>query len=659
MASHSFERERSLLDRKEVYRQILDAIADMVLVKGAGSRIVWANKAFRDYYGMSNEQLHDIVDAPFNEQDNTAQYVRDDLLVYTTGEVLDIQDETVTRFDGVPQTFHTVKSPLRDADGAVAMTVGVSRNITDQKRVRQELDRYREHLERLVSERTREIRSLSDRLQIVVSSLSEGIIALDAAGKVELINPAVEALTGVKNATAIGMSFGDFIRLELEPRANESQATSPSNVLRMLLDGHRDITGWLTGPQQRRTLVSLTASPLIGSDGAFAGSVLAIRDITLEKEVEEYRLRQQKLESVGVLAGGIAHDFNNILTGILGSISVARMRLQAGEDLGRSLENAESACLRARGLTTQLLTFAKGGAPVKKPLALEAVVREATELVLHGSALSVSIDALPDLPWVDADEGQLGQVLGNLALNAKDAMPFGGELRIRIREVSVSLGDGLPVVPGRFVRVDVEDSGQGIPQEHLSRVFDPYFTTKSNGTGLGLASVHSIVSRHGGCIQVKSTLGKGSCFSLHLPARSPGPIAAVSQVAPSAQNSSRRLLLLDDEVMICQVMKAILERMGHDVVATSSSAQAFAAFTSARESGEPFDAAFVDLTLPGDLGGGEVVSRLRELDPTIKLVVMSGYYVDPIIAQSRERGLFATLQKPFNVDALKEIVDRI
>jgi PAS domain S-box-containing protein len=657
MGSPSLDRERTLLDQKEVYRQILDAIADMVLVKGEGSHIVWANQAFRDYYGMTNEQLRDIIDAPFNPEDHTAQYLRDDLHVFTTGEVLDIPDEPVTRHDGLVQSFHTVKSPIRDQDGTVRMTVGVSRNITEQKKVREELGRYREHLERVVAERTQEIRSLSDRLQIVVASLAEGIVALDAEGKVQLVNPAVEVLTGVAADKAVGMTLGALLRLEIE--AADGPKVTSANLLPHLLGGHGAVVGWLKVPGGRSYLLSLNASPLIGRSGELLGSVLVLRDITLEKEVEAQRLRQQKLESVGVLAGGIAHDFNNILTGILGSLSVARFRLRSGEDVTRVLENAESACLRARALTSQLLTFAKGGAPVKKPLALPAIAREAAELSLEGCPISLSIDAPADLPVVEADEGQLFQVFGNLTVNARQAMPQGGTLRIRMRSLAVNPGDGYALPAGEYLRVDLEDTGEGIAPEHLAKIFDPYFTTKASGSGLGLASVHSIIARHGGTVTVSSTLGKGSCFSLLLPVSGEKPVAVAPAPGRKPPAPGRAILLLDDEPLIRQVMTSMLEKMGHVVVTTQTSDEAFQAFAAAEARGAPFHAAFIDLTLPGDLGGAEVVARLRDRHGATKFIVMSGYSVDPILAKAEDLGLFATLQKPFSLDSLRAIVERL
>lgn len=643
------------LEQGGVYRQILDAIADMVLVKGPGSRILWANRAFCDYYGMSTAELAEIIDAPFSPRDNTARFVRDDAHVFETAEVLDIPEEPVTRHDGAIQVFHTVKSPLLDASGEVSMTVGVSRNITERKRVKEDLARYREHLEGLVDARTRELRSLSDRLQIIVASLVEGIVAVDAAGSVQLMNPSAEALLAATKEAALGQPLQNSLRLYNEPAEVAAGATEFIAVERVL-SAQRPLTGILQYEDGRRTVVSVTSSPLLSADESPLGSVVVLRDVGLEREVEHQRLRQQKLESLGVLAGGIAHDFNNILMGILGSLSIARTRLDSTEEVGGMLEQAEQACLRARTLTTQLLTFAKGGAPVKRVLSLRGVARDSAELALRGSAARLAFHCQDALPPVEGDEGQLSQVISNLVLNAQQSMKEGGTVQLRLE--GVELGNGLGALPpGAYVRVDVEDTGSGIEPQNLTRIFDPYFTTKPSGNGLGLASVHSIVQRHGGHVAVDSELGKGTRFSVYLPAVDSASVEPSRPVGSEAPRP-HRVLVLDNDDMVRNVITPMLERLGHSVQAASTSAEALSAFESARANGSPFEVVLVDLTLPGDLGGSAVVQRLRARDPAAKFIVMSGYSVDPMRAESERLGLVGTLQKPFTIDALSHMLAR-
>jgi PAS domain S-box-containing protein len=647
--------ERWFLDQTEVYRQILDAIADMVLVKGAQSRILWANKAFRDYYGMSNQELLNIVDAAFSPVDFTAQYVRDDAQVFETGAVLDIPDEPVARHDGLVQTFHTVKSPLRDAEGKVRMTVGVSRNTTEQKRIKEDLARYREHLEHLVQERTAELTSATEHLRTILAALAEGIVALDAAGRIQLMNPAAEGLIGWSDAEARGRDLDTVLSFQPEAAAVPLEGAD----LRDLALFRRRTAGYLRNREGALQLVSIHLAPLLGELDAFHGSVLVLRDIGLEREVAEQRLRHQKLESLGLLAGGIAHDFNNILAGILGNVSVARSRLATGGAVDDLLEHAERACVRAQGLTTQLLTFARGGAPVKRVLGLATTVREAAELALSGSAVKLDFAFESGINPVEADESQITQAVNNLVLNAKQAMPRGGKISIRLENAVVRDDDSLPLVPGNYVRITVADSGSGITAENLTKVFDPYFTTRPGGTGLGLASVHSIVQRHGGHVSVSSSPGAGSLFSVLLPAAKAAEVRPEARSAAPSREVPRKLLILDDDGSVRKAMAAMLSIDGHSVVATAGSVEAFEAFEAARSEGSPFDAVFVDLTMPGDLGGMEVIRELRQRDPEVRLFVMSGYSEDPVMANARELGLIGALQKPFGVAVLREVLGRL
>ena len=652
MPDDSHSRERAFLDEKEVYRQILDAIADMVLVKGAGSRILWANKAFRDYYGMTNESLYERVDAIFNQSDYTEQYVRDDHFVFTSGQVLNIPDEPVTRSDGLIQTFHTVKSPLRDDEGRVLMTVGVSRNITESKLIKEDLARYREHLEHMVEVRTDELSRLSDELSIILSSLIEGIVAVDAQGRVQLMNPAARALLGIEQDERVDKSISELI--DFLPEHVDPHAPATTGLAAVLANG-RTTTGHLRTRQGELRLVSMQAAPLKGTIEAGSGTVLVLRDIALEREVADQRLRHQKLESLGLLAGGIAHDFNNILTSILANISVASIEGARGRAVGDLLEEAEQACLRAQGLTTQLLTFARGGAPVKTTLVVAKPVREAAELTLRGSQCHLVLKVGPDVAAVSADEGQLVQAITNLVLNAKQAMPSGGQVSIHIDNATVST-DELSPAPGSYVRIAVRDQGSGIAAEHLPRIFDPYFTTKPSGSGIGLTSVHSIVKQHGGYVGVTSTPGSGTEFSVYLPALESKPSPGEDAPAREVGGRRQRVLVIDDDADVRRVMNRALSMLGHDCVIVGHSSSAFEAVDAALRDRTPFDAIFVDLTMPGDLSGTEVIARLVERKTGARLIVMSGYSTELVMANYREHGLSARLQKPFTVTDIQGVL---
>ena len=646
------EKEQRFLNQTEVYRQILDAISDMVLVKGARSRILWANRAFCDYYAMSNDQLRDLIDASFNEVDYTAQYVRDDAHVYNTGEALDIPEEPVTRHDALVQIFHTVKSPIMDPEGHVLMTVGVSRNITEQKRAKEDLRRYQQHLEHIVDERTQELSRLNQNLSTILASLTEGIMALDREGRITRVNPAAEALVESSPGELLDKLVGDVI--DFEP---ESPDLRDAFDWLVLAESSRSVEGYLRTKTKKRHLVSVQALPLADGKGMTSGTVLVIRDIAVEREVADQRLRHQKLESLGLLAGGIAHDFNNILAGILGNISIARAETRQGKDIDPLLEQAERACQRAKSLTRQLLTFARGGAPVKKNISVIGLVREAAELALAGSYCRLELTHAPNVSNVLADEGQLAQVINNLVINANQAMPGGGQVTIHVGNVAITDADKMALPCGNYVKITVRDHGMGIATENLDKIFDPYFTTKPKGNGLGLASVHSIMKQHEGHVIVTSKFSLGTQFSLYFPAVESE--ATVDSATPvyAKKRKSIRVLVLDDDDGVRSVISSMLSLLGHDVTAVGSSSDAFAAVENASGEARPFDAIFVDLTMPGDLSGREVIERLRARNTASKIVVMSGYSTDPVMANYEAYGLAARLQKPFTLANVRELFD--
>ncbi|MEW6488794.1 MAG: ATP-binding protein [Thermodesulfobacteriota bacterium] len=372
------------------------------------------------------------------------------------------------------------------------------------------------------------------------------------------------------------------------------------------------------------------------------------------RKAEEELLRAQKLESVGLLAGGIAHDFNNLLTGILANVSLAQAGLHDAEPVRTRLQEVEKASLRAQALTQQLLTFSKGGAPVRKAARLGELVREAAAFALSGASARCEF-ALPDDLWpAPVDAGQIGQVVSNLVINAAQAMGEGGTVTVSGENVEAGGGD-LPGAAGRYVCIGVRDEGCGIPPADLERIFDPYFTTKPGGTGLGLATAYSVVRRHGGHLTVASEPGAGATFRVYLPAAGtsapagegaePEPVHAPAPPPPP----HRRVLVMDDEAMIRDVAAAILQQEGFAVETAPSGEEAVAAYARARDTADPFAAVVLDLTVPGKMGGLETLERLRELDPDVRAVVSSGYSNDPAMAEHERYGFRARVRKPYRM----------
>lgn len=383
------------------------------------------------------------------------------------------------------------------------------------------------------------------------------------------------------------------------------------------------------------------------------------RDISTRKKFDEERLRSQKLESLGVLAGGIAHDFNNLLTGILGNLSLAKADLPGTGTVAQRLAETEKAARRARDLTQQLLTFAKGGAPVKTETSLTGLIQDATGFAVRGTKAVCEYDCAEDLWLTEVDKGQLGQVLQNLVINAVHAMPEGGAIRLTARNLTVGPGE-LPLTPGKYVLITVRDQGVGIPPEHLAKIFDPYFTTKQSGSGLGLAVVYSIIANHAGHITVQSELGKGTVFSIYLPSTGKHPLAEkpVEGPAPLAKGQGK-ILIMDDEELIRNVSTAMLTQLGYEAHAANDGEEAITRYLQAQKDGQPFDLVIMDLTVPGGMGGKEAIAHLRQIDPQIKAVVSSGYANDPIMANFGEYGFCGVAPKPFGLQELSQLLQMI
>jgi two-component system, cell cycle sensor histidine kinase and response regulator CckA len=385
----------------------------------------------------------------------------------------------------------------------------------------------------------------------------------------------------------------------------------------------------------------------------------ALKEWRLLRERRRYneeRLRLAKLESIGILAGGIAHDFNNILTAILGNITIARQEAAPGSELHEVLSEAESAATRAKGLTRQLLTFAKGGAPVKKRTDLRLLLREATSLALRGSNVRSSLEVKPGLWDAEVDEEQVSQVITNIVLNGKQAMPMGGTLEICAENslVSVPGAGGLPLTPGRYLKLSFSDHGEGIPPENQEKIFEPFFTTKKDGTGLGLTTSLSIVRHHGGHIQAFSTPGHSSTFVVYLPACPPKPEVPLAEVPPDEICfHGERVLVMDDEPSIRLLVTKMLRHLGFGEVATAADGQeAIRLYEEARVAGRPYVVVIMDMTVPGGMGGQEAVARLVALDPAVRTVASSGSTSEIAGGQYKKLGFCASVDKPYTLEQL-------
>jgi len=380
-----------------------------------------------------------------------------------------------------------------------------------------------------------------------------------------------------------------------------------------------------------------------------------LSDITEKRRLEEELVNARKLESIGVLAGGIAHDFNNILAAILGNISLAKLDASLQDTTYNLLDNSEKATQQATALTHQLLTFAKGGAPAKQIAGIGNVIMDCAAFALSGSRVRCDFNLPPDLWPVEIDVDQINQVIHNIIINADQAMPDGGVLKVSAENMTLDKNHGLPLPPGRYVKIAFQDPGSGIPDTELPKIFDPYFTSKPEGHGLGLTTAYSIIKRHEGHISVQSQVAVGTTFDVYLPAAADG-IPQKTAATPPGFSGTGKILAMDDEEMIRDLLQIMLPRLGYSVEVARDGKEAIELYRHAMDSGKPFDAVILDLTVPGAMGGKETLDKLRRMDAAVKAIVSSGYSNDPILSDYRKYGFSGVAAKPYSLQALGKVL---
>lgn len=488
------------------------------------------------------------------------------------------------------------------------------------------------------------------RFKALLDGSSEGIflVRLPAARLVDVNESACRQLR---------YSCADLLELHVHDVLDAEGSSTMHGLLDSLQGGAkgRSVTTELIRSDNSRFPVEMSVH-LVSFDLEHYAVIVA-RDISERLRMEKELQRIRNLESLGILAGGIAHDFNNCLTAILNQITLATMNLGNAESAAEKLRFAENACVQAKGLTQQLLTFAKGGEPIRQVVSMDGLIVDAQRLVLTGTNVQ-SVLSMPEKLWpVHADPGQISQVLHNILINAAQAMPDGGIVRITAQNISAT--DKNPCLPnvGDHIRLRIEDNGPGIAQEHLNSIFDPYFTTKTAGSGLGLATSHSIIRKHNGSIVVQSEKGQGTAFSICLPAqRQAEESAKASQPAGEVQSRQATVLFMDDEELIRETMDEILRTLGYTTILARDGREALAAVKAAKAKGKKVDVAIMDLTVPGGMGGAEAARAIKAVAGDIKAIVSSGYAMLPAMARHAEHGFDAVLSKPYTVGELHRTI---
>lgn len=509
--------------------------------------------------------------------------------------------------------------------------------------------------EKRLAQAEEELAAEQERSSVTLACIADGVITTDINGMVHSINPVALHLIGHELTHVLGHPIDQVLRLEHPDHPDQEdhmvkQVLTKGLVLKPL-NYRRLISRGGTG-----TIVMCSASPICNQEGTVLGAVIVIRDMSERMKIEHELQKASKLESVGTLAGGIAHDFNNLLMSILGNISLAKLSLSPETRAFSQLLEAEKASLLAKGLTQQLLTFAKGGQPVKKPVRLLPILENAAQLILRGPRIQTEYHFPNDLWDLYADESQLNQAFHNLILNAQQAMPNGGTLEIEaenLRASDLEEKTRLPLEQKAHVRICFRDTGCGIPQDNLTRIFDPYFTTKTHGSGLGLATTYSIITGHNGQMEVASTVGQGTVFTMYLPA---SPVQALPHIPQPTELrlGQGKILVMDDEEAIRVLLEQMLGLLGYTVDVTQNGEEAVERFVKAQELGQPYSAVILDLTIPGGMGGKDTIQKLRLLDPNIRAIVSSGYSNDPILSNYLAYGFQGMVAKPFRLDEISE-----
>ncbi len=634
------EIETTLRRSEENLRTTLDSIGDGVIVAATDGMIVRVNPVAQKLTGW---QIAEAVGQPLSEVfhivDARTREKLDDPVgrVLAAGTVVDLAEHTLLlASDGKEYQVADSGAPIRDHYGNITGVVLVFRDVSEDYRMREALRESERQLRKAQSvARLGSWQVDIETGNTILCDQACGIYGIDdCAGK---SNRALRHIPLPEYRPMLAEKLKRLLRRESDYEEAEFKIKRPKDGL------VRDI---------------YTAGEYNPNRHIVEG---IIQDITERKQAELELQKMENLKTVGMLAGGIAHDFNNILTGIFGNMSVARSRMEKGHPAINPLEEAERSMDRAIRLTNQLLTFSKGGYPVKEDARLDQIVEEVVRFDLSGSNVKPVFQSAINLWLAKVDKGQVQQVFSNLAINADHAMPKGGRLHIALENAEVSETSTLPLAPGKYIKAVVRDEGVGIEPMHLEHIFDPYYSIRQNGTGLGLATVYSVINKHGGHIRVSSEPSEGTTFTLYLPASEATRPEAIGRPETQAKTLqyAARILVMDDEEIIRNVISDMLIKCGCEVKTAADGKAAVEMYRAAMASGAPFDMIIMDVTVPGGMGGMEAVKEILAFDPRVRAVVSSGYADNVALGKYEEYGFIDILSKPYTLDRLYTVLNRV
>lgn len=630
--------DTALKQSEKKYRELVEKAHTIILKMDVNGRITYFNEYAESFFGFSEQELlgRSAVGTIVSETESSGRNLLEMIANLTENPSLYISNinENV-RKNGERVWVSWSNHELVDADGESQGILSVGLDITDQKRMEEAL------------------RTSEQRFRSFVENANDVVFALTASGTFSYVSPQWKESFGYELSDVIGKSFVPFVHPDDVPACH-------AFLTSVLTTGEK-----LRGVEYRvlhknGTWIWYTAngSRIVDQDGSV--SFIGIgRDITEQKLIQQELMKTQKLESISILAAGIAHNFNNVLTGVIGYISYARKHLRDSDKIALLLEAAEKSSYRAASLARQLLTFAKGGVPFRAPVSAEKLVQESMSLFLSGSSIKGIIDNRAT-QTVNVDSQQINQAFNNIVLNSVHAMPHGGILKAHIEDYRLEKDNVYLLKPGNYVRITFEDCGCGIEKEHLYKVFDPYFTTRTNGTGLGLSTTHSIIAKHNGYIDIVSEVNHGTTVTVLLPGSDnvssdyPGETEEKVVIPVGVP-----LLIMDDEEDIRNIALSRLSELGYQVQTCGSGEEAVELYKKSWESGTTLPIAILDQLVPGGMGGDEAAMRILSIDPHARLIVSSGYSDDLIMTDYKNYGFCATLSKPYNIDALVQVIQRV
>jgi PAS domain S-box-containing protein len=668
------------MDIKDVAKDLFTNVRDGVVIINEHEYIIQMNRSAKELFGINDFSSNSIkvssiindykFDEDYKNYETTIIKGSDEIFVSLSqatvrqsglelGKILIIRD--ITESKKAEKELKGSKTKLEKLAGELAQAnASLEQKVAERTK---SLLISNEQLQREILERKRaeeELAAEKERLAVTLGSIGDGVITTDTQGHVALLNKAAEHLTGWHQAEAIGQPLAAVFQI-LDERTRSPQGSPVEEALHTNRVVSRTNHAILIARDRTERIVAESAAPIHDTDGKVIGAVLVFRDVTERRKIEEELIKADKLESIGVLAGGIAHDFNNILTAIIGNISLAKMYASAEDKVYTRLVNAEKAALQAQNLTQQLLTFSKGGSLVRRPASIGDLIRDCIDFSLRGSNVKCEFSLEEDVWPVEIDEGQMSQVINNLIINADQAMPDGGMIEVRAENITVDEGNRerfLPLENGRYVRISVKDHGIGIPEEHIQKIFDPYFTTKQKGSGLGLFTCYSIVKKHEGHLAVESHQGVGTTFYVYIPA-SQRRVQKAEDKKDVHHSGRGKILIMEDDETIRDVTGEMLSHFGYEVAFARDGNEALDLYAKARDTAAPFDVIIMDLTIPGGMGAKETIAKALQIDPQVKAIVASGYANDPLMTEFAQYGFRDRIVKPYKAGELHEILRRV